>query len=128
MLSLAIFDIDHFKEVNDTRGHIFGDYVLKTIADIARENIREIDYLVRWGGEEFMIILPETGLEKAEAISERIKKKIENHNFDKIGKVTVSFGVTQFKNEDSGETFILRADDALYKAKQNGRNRVEVGI
>jgi diguanylate cyclase (GGDEF)-like protein len=128
LLSIIMFDIDHFKKVNDTYGHLAGDYVLKTAADLTREGIRGIDYLVRWGGEEFVILLPETGLEKAEALAERIKEKIGSYHFDKVGTVTVSFGVTQFRNEDSEDIFIKRADDSLYSAKVNGRNRVEVGV
>ena len=125
-LSVVLFDIDHFKKVNDTYGHLAGDQVLKTIVDITRKNIREIDYLIRWGGEEFMIILPETGLDKAEELAERIRQIIEIHQFNEIGKVTVSFGVAQLRKSDSEKTFIKRSDDALYKAKINGRNRVEV--
>ena len=128
MLSLIAFDIDHFKTVNDNYGHLFGDYVLKTIVNLTKDNIRGVDYLARWGGEEFMIILPETGLERAEALAQRIKEEIENYKFNKIGKVTVSFGVAQFKKDDSEDTLIKRADDALYKAKNKGRNRVEIGV
>jgi diguanylate cyclase (GGDEF)-like protein len=127
MLSLIAFDIDHFKTVNDNYGHLFGDYVLKTIVNLTKDNIRGVDYLARWGGEEFMIILPETGLERAEALAQRIKEEIENYKFKKIVKVTVSFGVAQFKKDDSEDTLIKRADDALYKAKNKGRNRVEIG-
>ncbi len=125
-LSIIMFDIDQFKEVNDTYGHVAGDYVLKGVADIARENMRKIDYLVRWGGEEFMIITPETDLERAGALAERIRKVIESFRFDNAGTITVSFGVTQFKNEDAVDSFIKRSDTALYKAKINGKNRVEV--
>ncbi len=125
LLSMAMLDIDYFKKVNDTYGHLVGDYVLKTIADIVRENIRKIDYLVRWGGEEFMIIFPETDLERTKELAERIRKVIGNYSFDKAGKVTVSFGVSQFKEGDTEDDFIKRVDDAMYKAKTNGRNRVE---
>jgi diguanylate cyclase (GGDEF)-like protein/PAS domain S-box-containing protein len=91
-LSIIIFDIDHFKEVNDRYGHITGDYVLKTLAVFIRERIRKIDYLVRWGGEEFVIIAPETGLDSAEALAERIRREIESFRFDEVEKVTLSFG------------------------------------
>ncbi len=127
-LSMAMLDIDYFKKVNDTYGHLAGDYVLKTIADIVRENIRKIDYLVRWGGEEFMIISPETDLERAKELAERIRKVIENYSFDKVQKVTVSFGVSQFKEDDTEDDFIKRVDDAMYKAKTSGRNRVEISV
>ncbi len=127
-LSVIMFDIDHFKDVNDTYGHVAGDYVLKKVADITRENMRKTDYLIRWGGEEFMIISPETDLEKAGALAERIREVIESFSFDKAGKITVSFGVTQFNHDDTEDTFLKRADDTLYKAKTNGRNRVEVSV
>lgn len=124
-LSMLIFDIDHFKEINDKFGHLAGDKVLKKIADIVRENIRKIDYFVRWGGEEFIIIVPETDLAKAEALAERIRQVSEAQNFEISKKVTLSFGVTNFKNSDTIDTFLKRADDAMYLAKRNGRNRVE---
>jgi len=127
-LSLLMFDIDNFKDVNDTYGHSIGDFVLKKIADIAKETIRKIDYLVRWGGEEFMIISPETNLEKARALAERLRRTIENYGFNKVGKVTVSFGVTEFKKEDTKDTFIMRADKIMYQAKIKGKNRVEVSV
>jgi diguanylate cyclase (GGDEF)-like protein len=125
-LSIIVFDIDYFKEVNDRYGHITGDYVLKTIAVFIREHIRQIDYLVRWGGEEFVMIAPETDLEGAGVLAERMRKGIESYGFDKVERVTVSFGVTEFKKDDDMDSVLKRADDALYKAKLNGRNRVEV--
>lgn len=124
-LSMIMFDIDNFKEINDTYGHSIGDYVLQTIADITKETIRKIDYLVRWGGEEFMIISSETNLEEAHALAERLRRTIECYRFNNVGKVTVSFGVTEFKEEDTKDTFIKRADDVMYKAKIKGKNRVE---
>jgi diguanylate cyclase (GGDEF)-like protein len=127
-LSLLMFDIDHFKDVNDAYGHVAGDYVLKTIAEIVRKNMRKIDYFVRWGGEEFMIIASETDLETARETAERLRKIIGNYRFDKAGVVTVSFGITQLKKDDTADTFIKRTDDSLYKAKANGRNRVEVSF
>lgn len=125
-LSMIIFDIDHFKTVNDNYGHSTGDYVLKTIADIVRENIRKIDYFVRWGGEEFMIISSETKLADASALAERMREIIENYTFEGVGRITVSFGVTEFKEDDTENSFVKRADDAMYLAKSKGRNFVEV--
>jgi diguanylate cyclase (GGDEF)-like protein/PAS domain S-box-containing protein len=125
-LSISMFDIDHFKAVNDTFGHNVGDYVLKTIAQIVKNSLRELDYLVRWGGEEFLIIAPDTTVRGAEIMAERIRKLIESYKFDKVDKLTVSFGVTQFKEDENQDTFIKRADDAMYQAKEKGRNRVEV--
>jgi len=127
-LSMLMFDIDHFKAINDTYGHSVGDYVLQTLAQIAKENLREIDYLVRWGGEEFIIIAPETDLGRAKALAERIRTAIENYRFDQAGKITISFGVTEFKESDTEDIFIRRADDAMYRAKEKGRNRVEVNV
>ncbi len=128
LLSLLVLDIDHFKKINDAHGHLAGDNVLKEVANIIRENIRGSDYLTRWGGEEFIVLLPETGVEKAEALADRIKDSIENHQFNGLGKVTVSLGVTQYREDDSGEELMKRADEAMYRAKAGGRNRVEVGI
>jgi diguanylate cyclase (GGDEF)-like protein len=127
-LSMIIFDIDYFKEVNDTYGHNYGDYVLKTLAHIVQDNIRKMDYFVRWGGEEFMIISSETDVQKAYALAERIRIIIEDKRFKNNRKVTVSFGVTEFKKSDTENSFIKRADDAMYKAKSKGRNRVEVSV
>jgi diguanylate cyclase (GGDEF)-like protein/PAS domain S-box-containing protein len=127
-LSVAMFDIDHFKKVNDAYGHAVGDYVLKTLSQIAKKNIRDIDYLIRWGGEEFVVIALDTDLSGAEVMADKIRKAIENYNFDKVARVTVSFGVTQFKQDDTDDSFIKKADDALYKAKEKGRNRVEVAV
>ena len=125
-LSLIIFDIDHFKRINDTFGHSSGDCILKKITDIVVENKRKLDYLVRWGGEEFMLIASETNLKKAETLADRIRRFIEKYTFDTEIKITVSFGVTQFKEGDTVDTAIRRADDALYRPKAGGRNRVEV--
>jgi len=127
-LSVALFDIDHFKKVNDAYGHDVGDSVLKTLSQIAKSNMRDIDYLIRWGGEEFILIALDTDLRGAEVIAEKIRHAIESHGFDKVGRVTVSFGVTQFKQDDTEDSFIKRADETLYKAKEKGRNRVEVGV
>ncbi len=125
LLSFIMFDLDHFKQINDTYGHIVGDYVLKTTVSLIRKHIRKTDYLIRWGGEEFMIISPETGIENAKLISERIRETMEHHCFNKVGKVTGSFGITEFRKGDDVDDIIKRVDDALYKAKARGRNRVE---
>ena len=125
-LSIVMFDIDHFKKVNDTFGHAVGDYVLQTLAKIVKENLREMDYLVRWGGEEFILITPETDIERAGVLAERIRKVTESYKFDHGGTITVSFGVTEYKPDDTEDTFIKRADDAMYEAKKKGRNRIEV--
>ena len=127
-LSIIMFDIDHFKKVNDTYGHMVGDDVLCMLTQIVKENLRETDFLVRWGGEEFVIITPETDLQRAEKLAERIRLATESYPFDQVERVTLSFGVTQFHKDDTEDAFIKRADDAMYMAKKNGRNRVEVSI
>jgi len=125
-LSMIMFDIDHFKKINDTHGHAAGDYVLQTLTQIVKENLRELDCLVRWGGEEFVVITPETDVGRAEVLAERIRKAIEGYHFDQAGTVTISLGVTQYGENDTEDSFIKRADDAMYAAKGKGRNRVEV--
>lgn len=127
-LSMIMFDIDDFKKINDTYGHSAGDYVLKTIADIVREAIRKIDYFIRWGGDEFVIISSETNLEKAHVLAERIREITESYKFDTVGKVTASFGVTEFKEGDTEDSFLRSIDNAMYSAKKKGRNRVEESI
>jgi diguanylate cyclase (GGDEF)-like protein len=125
-ISILLFDIDHFKKINDTYGHDKGDYALKTIAEIARRTLRKSDYIIRWGGEEFLVILPETDLDGATKVAEKIRSNIENYNFKDIGKVTVSIGVTTLQIGEPLDNAIKRADEALYAAKNKGRNRVEV--
>ncbi len=122
---MIMFDIDRFKDVNDTFGHTIGDHVLKTVADIVRNSMRQLDHFVRWGGDEFMIIATEADLNKAVALAERIRKIIESRHFEKVGKVTVSFGVTQFRKDDTEDSFIKRADDAMYMTKSDCRNIVK---
>lgn len=127
-LSLIIFDIDHFKQYNDTFGHLEGDKVIIDISNIVKNIIRkDVDYACRYGGEEFVILLPETNLKGAIAVAERIRKNIEilyNPSKGDLSKVTSSFGVAEyFKNEEL-DKFVNRADDLLYASKQNGRNRI----
>lgn len=125
-LSVIMFDIDHFKKINDTYGHLCGDDVLKIIAKIGKESIRKSDFIARWGGEEFIILQPDIPANEAQTLAERLRQAIESHNFEKAGRITASFGVTHFKEDDTDESFIKRVDDALYLAKENGKNRVEV--
>jgi diguanylate cyclase (GGDEF)-like protein len=125
---MIMFDIDHFKKINDRYGHIAGDSVLKAVADIVRENTRKTDYFIRWGGEEFMILSSGVNLDKEYKLAKKIRKVIENHDFKNVGRITVSLGVAEFKDTDTVNSFIKRADDAMYKAKNISRNRVEVAI
>lgn len=124
-LGIIIVDIDFFKNVNDTKGHLAGDSVLKSFANILKNNIRKTDFVGRWGGEEFLIICPETSLESTFKIAEKIRSITENTHFIEIeNNITASFGVTEYSPNESGESVISRADDNLYKAKKNGRNSV----
>ena len=128
--SLAILDIDFFKKVNDTFGHQYGDYVLKTVADIMKSSFRKTDLLYRYGGEELIVIMPETNIENANIPVQRLRRAVEEYNYDYNGvktKVTVSIGLTKNYNEFSSAAELLKsADESLYKAKESGRNRVVV--
>lgn len=119
-------DIDHFKTVNDTFGHQVGDEVLVEFANLLEAYTRKTDIVGRWGGEEFIILCIEVQKDTLVEIAQKIRKTIENHDFATIGKKTASFGVTLCKKDESPEELVDRADRAMYKAKQNGRNRVEV--
>nr|WP_158301039.1 diguanylate cyclase [Sulfurimonas denitrificans] len=123
-LALIMIDIDHFKEVNDKYGHQVGDEVILSLVDIISKNIRESDIFGRWGGEEFIILLPETNLNQATIVAQNIRKKVQEYRFDKVGQKTISLGVSEFNSNDDSTVFIKRVDDALYKAKATGRNRV----
>jgi len=122
--SVIFFDIDYFKRINDTYGHEFGDYVLQNLSKLIKQSIRSSDYFGRWGGEEFLIILPETEYENALKIAEKLRKKIAVHSFKGV-KITSSFGVSEFKKGDNPENIIQKADKALYEAKKSGRNQVK---
>ncbi len=124
--SLIMFDIDHFKQVNDTYGHPLGDMVLKEIVAQAGEHIRKTDVLARWGGEEFVILLKHTQLEGAANIAERLRSSIAQIKFEQVGQVTCSFGVALFGDDDDLESINKKVDEKLYRAKEKGRNRVEV--
>ena len=120
-----MFDIDHFKKINDTYGHTTGDIVLKEIAQVVTETIRKYDIVARWGGEEFVILVPNSKAEETALMAEKIRETIEKYAFTEAGTVTCSFGVTEYKDGDSIDSLVTRADEALYKAKEQGRNRVE---
>lgn len=124
-LCIAIIDIDFFKKINDTYGHLCGDYVLKEVAYLILENFRKTDMVFRYGGEEFVVLMTETSLENSLIPLERLRKTIENNNFifkgEKI-KVTISIG-TETNHTESTEEFLNNADKALYQAKQSGRNQ-----
>lgn len=123
--SVILLDLDLFKSVNDTYGHNVGDKVLVETAEILKNNIRNNDMVFRWGGEEFLIVCPNTNRNEALSLSEKLRKKIEIHRFSIANKRTSSFGVATYKEYDTIENLIARADQGLYQAKKNGRNRVE---
>ena len=125
-LTIIMFDIDHFKRVNDTFGHDVGDKILVGLVSLVHQCIRETDIFSRWGGEEFMILLPHTSLENAVKLAERIRIKVMTNHFEVVAAVTCSFGVSELLSQDTGETFCKRVDEALYESKRNGRNRVTV--
>ncbi|WP_240308084.1 sensor domain-containing diguanylate cyclase [Thiohalospira halophila] len=125
-LSLVMFDIDHFKAVNDTHGHEAGDDVLRTLADCVNNQLRRSDALARWGGEEFLVLAPQVGAAEAAALAEKLRAAVAAQDFGLSDPVTASFGVAERAPGDTPKRLIRRADDALYAAKETGRNRVEV--
>jgi two-component system, cell cycle response regulator len=125
-LSLIMFDIDHFKEVNDTYGHPRGDVVLQVLTQIVALRIRKTDIFARYGGEEFMLILPETTLQGASDLAEKLRVDIAENVFEEIGTLTCSFGVTSYDESLSLATLLDKVDKSLYTAKENGRNKVIV--
>lgn len=122
--SMIMFDIDHFKKINDSFGHDVGDTVLKEVTNRVLEVLRETDQFARWGGEEFMVLCSETSASHGEVLGERIRSVIEETRFTGAGKVTVSLGITEIVSGDNEETILKRVDDALYEAKEGGRNRL----
>ncbi|MFN3716675.1 MAG: GGDEF domain-containing protein [Thiobacillus sp.] len=129
---LLMCDIDHFKQINDTYGHLFGDKVIRAVAGVIKENVKGRDTAARFGGEEFIILLPDTSLQGAHALAEQIRRAIERGRIKRgnqdetIARVTVSIGVARHQPGESPSRFIDRADQALYAAKQGGRNRVSL--
>lgn len=125
-MGIIMFDVDRFKSINDTYGHDVGDYVLKTISDVIQFNIRQTDIFARWGGEEFIILTPETIGKDVEHLAEKLRHALEQYSFETVGMVTASFGVTLYQDKETKEEMLKRVDQAMYQAKQDGRNRVVV--
>lgn len=123
-LSVVMFDIDHFKSINDTHGHDAGDRVLKEIARRVTRALRNVDVFGRWGGEEFLVILTETPADNAEKVAENVRRAVEEGQYGLPVPVTVSVGIAGFRENDTTETLVKRADEALYGAKSGGRNQV----
>ena len=124
-ISMLIFDIDHFKTINDNFGHQAGDEALVELAQVVLDCTRESDSVARWGGEEFTVLMPFTGLVAAASVAEKIREKVAQHPFKNRLKLTVSIGVAEWQlHEESVDSLVSRADDALYQAKEAGRNRI----
>jgi diguanylate cyclase len=129
-LSLMVCDIDLFKRINDNYGHLAGDKVLKIIAKSLQVNIRDSDFIARFGGEEFVALMPETSKEEAKLVAEKLRQKIENSPFSfkkEPVQITISFGISEFAQDETADEVFSRADKALYEAKDNGRNQVKIG-
>jgi len=126
-LSLLLFDIDHFKAINDSYGHLVGDQVLIELTRRVGDQLRANDVLARWGGEEFAVMLPHCEVAEAVRVAEKLRALIQTQPFDPVGQVTSSFGVADFRPTDNLDTWLKRADDALYAAKAGGRNQVCLG-
>lgn len=130
--TVIMCDIDDFKILNDTYGHNFGDIVLKRISDILKDSVRDTDYVIRWGGEEFVIFIDNHNLSTAEKLAERIRNKVETlegqllEDGTKCPKITMSFGVTRLHSGSTLDDDIDKADAALYASKRNGKNSVTV--
>ncbi len=123
-LSIIMLDIDHFKKINDQFGHVIGDRVLQKITKISKANLRTNDYLGRWGGEEFLVICPSTNIDEAELVAEKLRATLVNTEFSPVERVTASFGIAEWQADESQESIIARADAALYRSKNDGRNKV----
>jgi diguanylate cyclase len=128
---LVMCDIDHFKRINDTYGHTAGDRIVEHVGAFLRQCTRETDYIARYGGDEFALLLPDTELEEGAKIGEHIRSQIARNNFDiglrgELAVVTFSMGLAAVCDGDCAESLICRADDGLYKSKQAGRNQVNV--
>ncbi len=123
-LSVILFNVDHLGRINEQEGSDVGDYVLSTIANLVRFNVRKTDTFARWGGDEFALLLTETSMDGARHLAEKLRRNIEVHPFDKAGTVTVSVGVTELAAGDTRDSFVGRAEDAMHRARTRGRNRV----
>lgn len=121
---IIFFDIDHFKRVNDTYGHLAGDMVLKQLASLISLRIRNSDIFARWGGEEFILLLPDTSLNEAIGVAKVLKDAIAAEAFETVGKVTCSFGVAVLQDDQSHENLLKRSDEKLYEAKESGRDKI----
>jgi len=124
-LSTLLIDVDYFKKINDTYGHSTGDMVLREISLLLKQNIRSVDSIARWGGEEFLILAPNTDLKESRKFGEKIRARVEEFEFTKAGRLTVSIGISQHREGETFNRLYERVDEALYSAKAKGRNRIE---
>jgi diguanylate cyclase len=131
-ISLIMLDIDHFKKINDTHGHLFGDKVIRGVAEVLKANVKGRDAIARLGGEEFGVLLPDTSLSGAQVLADRIRQMVEKGRIrrqdgkDEVGGITISLGVAELNRDEDTTAFLNRADMALYFSKENGRNRVSI--
>ena len=123
-ICLLLIDIDHFKKVNDDLGHAAGDQILQQLCTLVQEKIRLVDSLFRWGGEEFAVLLPNTSLAAAHFVAERLRKEVAGSRFEPVGKLAISIGVAELEQEETPQQWFERTDQALYAAKEQGRDRV----
>lgn len=123
-LSILLLDIDYFKKVNDIYGHLVGDYILQEVSKILTICSRNTDIVARWGGEEFILMLPQTSIDEAFLVGEKLRATIEKHKFKDVNHITCSIGVSQFHKNEERDSLFKRVDEALYKAKNSGRNKV----
>ena len=127
MFSVILMDIDYFKSINDSYGHSVGDKVLIELVELLNKNIRDVDVLGRWGGEEFLIISTHASIDESKVVAEKLRAVIQEHSFSDIGNITCSFGVSEYRDRDMDSNDVVkRADDALYISKSDGRNRVTI--
>ncbi|MEO1954907.1 MAG: diguanylate cyclase, partial [Campylobacterales bacterium] len=125
-LSIIVADIDFFKKVNDNYGHIAGDNILSEFASIIKNNIRATDMAFRYGGEEFVILLPNTTSQEAKQLAKKLRKILKEHTFTNPKQITCSFGISEYKDKDTKETLFKKADEALYYVKNNGRDNIAI--
>ena len=128
-ISVMMIDVDHFKQFNDTHGHACGDHVLTRVAGMLRERVRDVDRIARWGGEEFILLLPETDAEGAATLAGKLCQAVSDNVFEYGGQrlaITLTLGVAAYRKGDSLDACIARADSALYRGKEDGRNTVAV--
>ncbi len=125
-LSILIIDLDNFKKLNDTYGHLIGDKMLQRLGEVLKQNTRKYDIVSRFGGEEFIILLPNTQIKRAKLVCERLRKNVEIDKEMSKYSITMSGGLTEYRKGDSIKKMQIRADKAVYKAKKLGKNRIEI--